>query len=423
MRNPRQAARFLFNALLCSIGITCYLPSAIATERWSADVFPAEWKEIQDETSGAKLVFVTTAESNDINAYFHQRSWLPDESVLFFQSDRTGRNEIWGCLERTGELIRLQRDGDDSISHFTAALKDNALYFLRNKQLYELRLEVDASSDPENRKSKIEIGEKCIASLPPDADSPLGISESSDSLGIVVGFKSTGSYANRVIWIDKHSGQNKEICAVDYTITHIQCSWETPGLISFAREYPGEGGDWAQNVAEGRIRARIHWADLSDREPWPIYPQENGELVTHECWWTHDRMTFCSGQYKNGDAEQGHVKVYDPRLDFTYIIGPGSWWDGGEPKDVSKVNYWHASGSPDGRFVAGDNWHGIISLFSAKTARTRILTQNHRTYGKGAHLHVGWGPSSTKVIFTSNRFGNPDVCVAVLPEGWLDNSW
>ncbi len=415
MMNPRRTTRYLCNSLLCSICITCCLSPADASERWSADVLPIEWKEIQDETSGAKLIFVTSSESSDINAYFHQRSWLPDESVLFFQSDRTGRNEIWGCLEKTGELIRFQHDGDGAISHFTAAIKDNALYFLRDKKLLEWHLNVNGSA--------VEVVERCIASLPPDAESTLGISESSCGKGIVVGFKSTGPHANRVIWIDKHSGENKEICAVDYNITHIQCSWETPGLVSFAREYPGEGGDWAQNVKEGDIRARIHWADLSDREPWPIYPQENGELVTHECWWTGDRMTFCSGQFKNGDAEQGHVKVYDPRLDFTYIIGPGSWWDGGEPKDVSKVNYWHASGSPDGRFVAGDNWHGIISLFSAKTARTRILTQNHRTYGKGAHLHVGWGPSSTKVVFTSNRFGNPDVCVAVLPKGWTDNSW
>ncbi len=416
-----QLYRLSFMVLYLSIGFV----EVNAVEQWEAEVLPSERFITQDETSGAKLIFVTRSEASDVNAYFHQRAWLKDESVLFFYSDRTGRNEVFGYLEETGELIRLQRDGDEHIDNFTAGLFDNVLYFARGKKVYQWRLKVTVSPNPAEQRSKIEVTELLVAHFPPDAgDRMLGISESSCGEGIVVAFNSIGPHANRIVWIDKKIAEAHEIAAVDYPITHIQCSWETPDLVSFAREYPGEGSDRAMNIpTNGEMRARIHLADLSDRCPWPVYPQVKGELVTHESWWVHDQIIFCSGENNNGHAEEAHVKVYDPRINRTYIIGPGSWWEGCTPEEVSKVNYWHSSGSPDGRFAAGDNWHGDIALFSAKTARTRILTQGHRTYGKGAHPHVGWSPSSSKLLFASNRFGNVDVCIAVMPDEWLNTNW
>ncbi|MBN2327944.1 MAG: PD40 domain-containing protein [Candidatus Omnitrophica bacterium] len=405
-------------SLFAMLALTCVL-HVCADQRREAQVLPSERVQME-ESNGAVLHFITRSNANDANAYFHQRSWLPDESMLFFWSDRTGRREVFGYLEKTGEIVQLQQEGDSHIQQFTAGMHENALYFARDKNVWEWSIDIDFSHSP----TRIFVEERCIAEFPQDAgDAMLGINESCGGKGIVVGFNSRGPHANRVIWIDKTSGESREIMAVDYPISHIQCSWKTPGLISFARGYEGSQGDRATNLSEGELRARIHWADLTDREPWPIYPQIEGELVTHECWWVNDQMTFCSGQYHDGAAEQSHVKVYDPRLDRTYIIGPGSWWEGGTPEQVSRVNYWHAAGSPDGRFAAADNWHGIITLFSAKTSRHRILTQDHRTYGRGAHPHVGWSPSSSKLVFASNRYGNPDVCILFLPESWLENSW
>ncbi len=413
-----------YQAVSAVLLIALFNMNTSATEHWQATVFPSEQTAIQDEISGAKLVFVTRSTANDSQVYFHQRSWLPDESLLFFWSDRNGYNELYGCLEKSGELIRFQNEAEHSISQFTAGRFENALYGIRGKQVLEWRFLIDSPPDSKEQPSRVEVEERCIAMLPPDgSDSVLGINESSDGKGIVVGFHSTGPHTNRVVWIEKQSGEMQEILAVDYPISHIQSSWETPGLISFARTYSDTQSDWALNLAEGEFRARIYLADLSDREPWPIYPQERGELVTHECWWVHDQITFCSGQHKNGGAEESHVKVFDPRIDRTYIIGAGAWWEGCQPEQSSKVNYWHASGSPDGRWVAGDNWHGSIALFSGQTARTRIVTQNHRVYGKGAHPHVGWSPSSTKVIFNSNRFGNPDICIVYIPKAWLETNW
>jgi hypothetical protein len=161
--------------------------------------------------------------------------------------------------------------------------------------------------------------------------------------------------------------------------------------------------------------------DMSDEEPRMLYPQVEGELVTHECFWVDNQVTFCSGLRHDGISEEAHVKAIEIDSGVARIIGAGAWWPSGTAREISKRNWWHCSGAPNGKWVAGDNWHGDIGISSAKTARTRILTENHREYGKGDHPHVGWDPSGKKVVFTSHRHGSSDVCVGIIPEDWEDN--
>lgn len=394
------------------------IQSADAQSEWKAVSLPNTPEHTVDSQSGAALTFVSRDASNDLNLYFHQRSWLPDDSVLFLLSNRTGRTEVLGYVDSTGELMRLLKETDEPFHHMTAGRFDRELYFVRSNQVFVWCFDIQLGNPKDEKDTVITITERKICVLPQDARNCLGINESSEGRGLVVAFGSSGPHQCRILWIDKVTGSNKEIAAVDYPISHIQSSWTTPGLVSYARGYEGDPSDRPKTIAHNTIRARIWLADLSDREPWPIYPQEEGELVTHECWWTEDRMTFCSGQCFEESAEQAHVKVFDVKTGIATIIGAGSWWRDFTPEAAARVNWWHAAGSPNGRYVAADNWHGDIALFSAHTARTRILTHDHRIYGSGPHPHVGWNASGTKVVFTSNRYGDPNVCVCEVPQDW-----
>ncbi|MHB8522920.1 MAG: hypothetical protein ACYDH9_19465 [Limisphaerales bacterium] len=114
------------------------------------------------------------------------------------------------------------------------------------------------------------------------------------------------------------------------------------------------------------------------------------------------------------------MKVMDVHSGNVRIIGAGSWWPNATPKDIAKRNWWHASGSPDGRWIAADNWHGDIMLFEGKTSRPRLLTTNHRTYGVGEHPEVGWDRKGRQVVFGSHKIGGMTVCVATIPAAWQD---
>ena len=131
----------------------------------------------------------------------------------------------------------------------------------------------------------------------------------------------------------------------------------------------------------------------------------------------NDQILFCGGIHTK-PTEDSHLKLIDMRAGVIRIIGEGSWWPNAEPKDIAKRNWWHASGSEDGRWVVGDNWHGDITLFDTKTARPRPLTTAHRTYGKGEHPEVGWDRKGRQVVFGSHKVGDVTVCVTTIPEAW-----
>ncbi|MFH1740172.1 MAG: hypothetical protein ABIH23_14280 [bacterium] len=409
--------RYLMMGLILGAAIALSSVSVFG-ESWECELLKPEREILTDPGSGAELVFITRSPAEDTNLYFHQRSWLPDGSMVFFCTNRNGRTELFGYLESTGELVRLERSNVSPIAHSTAGRLQNHLYFTRDKAVYEWAFDITKPED-EQSPSRVKVSERLIADLPDEMSGSLGINDTCDGRAIVVGFRCGGPDKCRILWIDKQFGVSREIARTDHTITHIQASWTKPDLVMFASEYNDRAGE----VPEGTIHSRMMMADLSDREPWPIYPQVSGELVTHECFWVGDQVTFCSGIERKENAEEAHVKALDLSTGQSRIIGAGCWWDGGTAFDISKLNWWHASGAPNGRWVAGDNWHGDIAIFSARTSRKRLLTDNHRIYGKGAHPHVGWNPSGDKVIFTSNKFGNPDVVIGSIPKTWRNEDW
>lgn len=401
------------------IFLVCSWTPVYAQKSWECRVFPIEAKTIVDPTSGAKLVFVTSATDEDTNLYFHQRSWLPDESMLVFHRKQDKATCYWGYLESTGELVRLHDPGLSLGYEGSCSRYRNSLFVILNNEVHEWLIKVEQGEY--GKPSRVSVEDNLVGKLPDDVVSTVGLNENSDGSGIMIGFNSKGPTASRIILMDYKTGECKELASLNDGISHIQSSWVTPDLALFCRSC--RVSDRAGDNPQGIVLARMWLTDSSEREPWPLYPQLDGELVTHECWWVDNQVTFCSGMQKAGYAEEAHVKVIDIETGIARIIGAGAWWPGGSPKEVSKRNWWHCAGSPTGKFAMADNWHGDIGIFSAKTSRTRLLTENHRTYGQGPHPHAGWAPSGTKVVFTSNLHGNPDVVIGVLPEEWIQNEW
>ena len=374
-------------------------------QTWQCEILPSERIVEKDEGSGARIIFVTTDLASDNNLYFHDRCWMFDQQLMLFNSDRTGRKEIFGYIASTGALVRFNRPEDPAAFNPVASAKGDRLYVFKENKVCEWKVELVEKPD-----WKVFVSERKICDLPPGAKPIHSLNENSDRSLISIGYVLNGLYHIDVANIK--SGKISHIAALNFQIQHLQFSWERPDLLSFARSY---GSDTAPDDPDEPPHARIWLVNVLTKAPVPLFYQVPGELVTHECWWVHDQITFIGG-YR---PEESHVKVIDIMTGEIRIIGAGAWLEGVTARELSKVNWWHASGSPDGRWVAADNWHGTIAIFDGRTTRKRILTSGHRTYGKGAHPHVGWDLNSTSVEFTSNKLGHPDVCIAELPESWL----
>ncbi|MBM3493038.1 MAG: hypothetical protein FJX72_01755 [Armatimonadetes bacterium] len=367
------------------------------TGAFALDVLPSERRIVKDAVTGAELAFVTTDPEVDNNLYFHERSFLADDSLVLFTSRRKAGG-LMGCLLVTGELIRFSTD-EGGLHGATAARRGNRVFALRGRSVVEWTISIRASSDAMRAPSKVEAVERIVCTLPAGMSPATSLNENSDgrllSLGVVFADGAPG-----VVTIGVRTGRVRHVCRVPEGSFHghVQFSRTNPNLLSYAGS-PN----------------RLMVVDIRGGAPRAVYSELTGELVTHECWWVRDQIVFCGG-HRRGES---HVKCLDLRTGEARIVGAGSWWPGGTDSELAKWNWWHPCALDSGRWVAADNWHGDIVIFDGLSTRMHLVTQGHRTYGGGDHPHVSWDRSGTRLVFTSHRLGGSDVCVATIPAAML----
>jgi oligogalacturonide lyase len=390
------------------IGLVIYLSFILAettiAKTWDCQILPSEQKVIIDKTSRARIIYVTSDKASDTNLYFHDRCWLASGQMMLFYSDRSGRSELYAYILSSGELVRLNRAEDSPAGNAIASRVGNKIFVVRDKKIYQWTIKLTIKP-----KTMVTVSEKEIGKFPEGSKQLSGLNENSDGSLVCFGYSQDEKYFISVAVTE--TGNTRVVAQPEIPFGHLQFSWERPDLLSFSGSY---GSDTAPIDPKEPPHARIWFVNINTHVPIPAFYQKPGELATHECWWINDQMTFIGGHRK----EEGHLKVIDLKTYDIRIVGAGAWWTEGKPIELGKVNWWHSAGSPAGRWIAADNWHGIIAIFDAKTTEMKILTQGHRTYGSGAHPHVGWGLDDKSVEFTTNKFGNPDVCIALIPEQW-----
>ena len=391
-----------------TIVLAAFLHASAFASAWDCEVLPSEQKVDIDAQSGAKIIFATTDPASDTNLYFHDRCFLWDNRLMLFYSDRFGRTEIMGYLLETGELLRLNRAEDAATGSPVASRKGDRLFVKKENSICEWQLSISTRPQTAAR-----VTERTLAALPAGAQYNSSLDENCD--GSLLAYIYAVEGVDYISFYDFTTGELRPATKLSFNTQHLQFHWSRPDLLSFCRGY---GSDHAPLDPKEAPHARIWFMNVNTRVPIPAFYQVPGELVTHECWWVNDQITFLGGHRNVDDRVEAHVKVLDLKTGDIRIVGAGAWWDEGTAPQLSQVNWWHAAGSPDGKWVAADNWHGIIALFNAKTTEKKILTSGHRTYGKGAHPHAGWDLASKQVEFTSNKRGNPDVCIAVIPGDW-----
>ncbi|MDZ4858265.1 MAG: hypothetical protein SGI88_04725 [Candidatus Hydrogenedentes bacterium] len=390
-------------ALICGAMFLSFISIAHGETRYPLTVVPSETKVEEDPVTGAVLTYITTNAAADTNLYFHERSWSMDGSFVLYYSDRAPRG-LMGCLLATGELFHVTSPSGE-VGAATAALKKNSIFAMRGNDVLELTIEVKLAKNPKRKRSTASVIERVITTLPPCTGST-SLNENCDGTKLAIGREGSPAGSNPVVLvIDQATGDIKEACRVPSPpqfMNHVQWSQTSANLLSFAAVYP-----------------RINVVNTDTGEVTSPYDQLRDELVTHEHWWVNDQIVFCSGAHPQ-PSEDSHVKVVDAKTGETRILAAGSWWPSGSDEEVAKQNYWHCSGSPDGRWVAADNWHGDITVIEGKNARPIPLTPGHRNYGSGDHPHVGWDRKGEQVIFTSHKQGSADVCIATIPKALQD---
>jgi hypothetical protein len=385
----RRTLSILFTLMLAQMA-----SATPVTTTWDAEVLPADHTMLIDSVTGAKLTFLTTKTKSQ-SFYFHERSWLSDESMIVFR----GHRGLMGYITATGELVVLETP-TGGVGGATCASKRPSIFAMRGNEALELTPDITVSPDPVRKRSTVKITARVIATLPYGGQ--LNGSWNDEYLSV-----GNGATINTIRISD---GEVREICRIKKPLKwggHLQWSHTSSNLLTFVG---GPGEDFPH---------RIFLIDPKVGVYRPIYTQREGELVTHEAWWVDDQMVFCGATRPNGQ-DQSHVKVMDMKTGIVRIAGAGAWWPNATPSQLAERNWWHTAGSDDGRWVMADNWHGDIMLFEGTTTRPHMLTMGHRKYGSGLHPEPGWDRKGKKVIFSSHMVthvkNDVRVCVATIPD-------
>ena len=225
------------------------------------------------------------------------------------------------------------------------------------------------------------------------------------------------------------TGEVKYVISVPFQVGHIQTNPWVPGQIVFCWETGGKSPQrtWIVNADGSGLR--------------PLYPEASFEWVTHEAVISPDEVAI---------AIMGHREI---KNDTTSIKGtdvnganPGQdseWGDCGtreKPSGLGIVNintremtiagqtpsgsgFWHVSGSPDKRFVVGDDFARNIYLIDRRTHEMILLSAGHKATAAD-HPHPTFSPDGTKIQIQSamlsadNRSMN--ICIIPVPEKWLN---
>lgn len=419
--------------------------------------FPSEKKVVKDPVTGVKLLFMTSKSEGDSKIYQTHNQWTSDGKWLIFRSARM-HGEAMAVNEKSGAIVQVSEGGYSGM--LNVARKSMKLYFMRRLKNDTLSrslaiIEVDLEKlfkDSESGRVQPESVYQRVCGITPSAleaggDMALdgdeewvwfrvGKSEAqkhlSDSVTLEKNYgpRNMGAGPAGIAGMNIHTGEIKYVISVPFQMGHIQTNPWVPGQIVFCWETGGKSPQrtWIVNADGTGLR--------------PLYPEASFEWVTHEAVISQDEVAI---------AIMGHRKINN-LSDTTTVKGtdasgvnPGqdvSWGDCGtreKPTGLGVVNinsremiiagqtaagsgFWHVSGSPDKRFLVGDDFARNIYLIDRRTHEMMLLSAGHKD-SAADHPHPTFSPDGTKIEIQSAMLSDDNrtmnICVIPVPQSWL----
>ncbi len=326
-----------------------------------------------DAKTGAKVINLTPADRQDTIIYQTHPMWTPGMEYFVYMAAGVPQ-ALEMATAQTRPLL-------DKSVNFSMQWDSANLYYFEGRDLY--RLDVQSTFRGNVTKEKLGV-------LPEEyLQGPVGLSIDADGETVYTGAvleqdKKWGIAAfNRGAW--------RTMTSFDFKVGHIQANPYRSGSVMFCWETGGDAPQrtWVVDDKEGVAR--------------PAYREINSEWVTHEAWWSRDRIIFTIWPYDDAHKRLPHgVAWSDLRNESLNVL--------------AQYPAWHTQGSPDGHWALGDDFKRNLWLIDMRTQERRLLTQGHLGEGCKTHPHASFTPDSHAIVFNSSHFGNDDIFYVPLPQ-------
>lgn len=420
--------------------------------------FPSERKVIKDPVTGQKLIFLTSTQHGDSKIYQTHNQWTSDGQWLIFRSHRVP-GEAMAVHEKSGEMVQVTEGGYTGM--LNVARKSMKLYFMRridgdslNKSLdiVEVDLEKLFADSKSGKLKPADAYQRICGTTPPELQAGgdmaldgdenwvwfrVGKDEAQRHLAANVriepdfGPRNMGAGPAGIAGMNIKTGETKYVVSVPFQVGHIQTNPWVPGQIIFCWETGGKSPQrtWIVNADGLGLR--------------PLYPEAPFEWVTHEAVISADEVAIAIMGHRKIKIENDTTSVKGTDVNGANPGQDSGWGDCGtreKPSGLGIVNinthemtiagqtpsgsgFWHVSGSPDKRFVVGDDFARNIYLIDRRTHEMILLSAGHKVTAAD-HPHPTFSPDGTKIqiqsamISADNRSMN--ICIIPVPEKWLN---
>lgn len=420
--------------------------------------FPSERKVVTDPVTGIELIFLTSKPIGDSKIYPTHNQWTSDGKWVVFRSNRV-EHEAMAVNEKSGEIVQVTEGG--YVGTLCVARKSMKMYYMLRlpdkkspREIIEVNLaKLFSDSKAGTLKDESEYQRICgtipsefkaNADMALDADEQwiwfrVGKDEAMKHLeeGTKIednfGPRNMGAGPGGIAGMNIQTGEMKYVVSVSFQIGHIQSNPWIPGQIIFCWETGGKSPQrtWIVNSDGTGLR--------------PLYPESSYEWVTHEVVITPDEVAFSIMGHRKIPGTSENV----PAGTDVHGANPGQeteWGPSGtreKPTGLAIVNintmevtiagqipygsgFWHVTGSPDGRFAAGDNFAREIYLIDRNSHEMILLSAGHKKTARD-HPHPTFKPDGTEIEIQSAMLSEDgksmNICIIPIPEEWLKRKY
>lgn len=338
-----------------------------------------EDEDYYDPVTGVRIRVLSPGPGAHEALYFTDPMWVYDMGYLVFMSDRTGARLPWARQMGSGLVRPLTTRRTDAV---LVRPKQRDLILIEGRKVYRQYFQsaFQKLTDP-----------MYLCELPVTVASfKDGLSMDADGETLYAGVEIEPDLAWGVWKLSPRSLQWRPVVTVDFPVGHVQAHPTIRGFILFCHE---TGGDAPQRTWIIHPKAS---------EAVPFYREWYGEWVTHESWWGDGRALFTIWPYD------------DERLKSIYGIVSVNI-HGMDLRAHARYPAWHAHGSPDGKWIVGDDFDRNLWLIHPGTGERRLLTQGHDHNDFKPHPHASFAPDSKAIVFNSARAGRRQVMALELP--------
>ena len=394
---------------------------------------PPEKRVIRDAVTGATLTFLTTDPANDSKPYQTDPTWTADGRWILLRSNRGDGAQAFLLEVQTGDIVQVT-DGATNTSTVSLSRKTNKLYLLRDHRIVEVRLDPLLADARAGKPKDPAAYERVVATLPEDLRAgalAVDPDESHVYFGVIVSaplagrreidkrntdpaedraaarrrFEAAGKGESSIRSIDLATGEMRTVIDVPFRLGHLQTNPWVPGEILYCHETTGD--------APQRM-----WAVRADGTGnRPLYVESPDEWVTHETFSGKDEVMFdLMGHLPYLRERPTGVAVVNLRTNHMTILGQiDEDMTGG-----GTGGYWHANGSPDGRWAVADSFLGNVYLIDRRNGERILLTTDHKMLPD--HAHPIFSPDGRRVLIQSGRLTGGqslDLVLVDIPDALL----